>query len=117
MAVKLDRRAYDHAKRLVKEDRFVLDERDAWSEHRPSAAQENEFIRLHGFYEYGRWYLGIDETRPEATKGRYKFPYGDFEKVHRCGVLTVESRAGQYKYYDIENAAAHLHGMMDKVKA
>jgi hypothetical protein len=106
MAVKLDRRAYDHAKRLVKEDRFVLDERDAWSEHRPSAAQENEFIRLHGFCEYGRWYLGIDDTRPEATKGRYKFAYGDFEKVHRCGVLTVESRAGQYKYYDIENAAA-----------
>jgi hypothetical protein len=28
-------------------------------------------------------------------------------------VLAAESRAGQYKYYDIENAAAHLHGMID----
>jgi hypothetical protein len=28
-------------------------------------------------------------------------------------VLTAESRAGQYKHYDIENAAAHLHGMID----
>ncbi|MGZ4258573.1 MAG: hypothetical protein ACXVRE_12495, partial [Gaiellaceae bacterium] len=47
------------------------------------------------------------------NKGRYKFPYGDFENVHRCGVLAAESRAGQYKYFDIENAAAHLHGMLD----
>ena len=49
----------------------------------------------------------------EDTKGRYEFPYGDFEKVHRCGVLTAESRAGQYKHLDIENAAAHLHGMIE----
>jgi len=33
--------------------------------------------------------------------------------VHRCGVLAAESRAGQYKYDDIEHAAAHLHGMID----
>jgi hypothetical protein len=114
MTVKLNRRAYDHARKLVQEDKFVFDERDAWSEHQPSAAQENEFIRLHGFFEYGRWYFGIDDEVQEDRKGRYKFPYGDFEKVHRCGVLTAESRAGQYKYYDIENAAAHLHGMIDK---
>ena len=116
MTVKLNRRAYDHAKKLAKEDKVVVDETDAWSEHRPSAAKENEFIRLHGFTEYGRWYLGVDDEVGEDRKGRYKFPYGDFENVHRCGVLTVESRAGQYKYYDIENAAAHLHGMIDKAK-
>src|SRR5258707_898742 len=41
------------------------------------------------------------------------FPYGDFKDVHRCGVLTAENRAGQYKHFDIENAAAHLRGMID----
>lgn len=41
------------------------------------------------------------------------FPYGDFEKVHRCGVLTAQGRAEQYKHLDIENAAAHLHRMID----
>jgi hypothetical protein len=34
--------------------------------------------------------------------------------VHRCGVLSAESRAGQRKYADIEAAATHLHGMIDK---
>jgi nucleotide-binding universal stress UspA family protein len=52
--------------------------------------------------------LGIDDEERGETKGRYKFPYGDFQNVHRCGVFSAESRAGQYKYYDIENAAAHL---------
>ena len=113
MAVTLNRRAFDHAKDLIDESRFVFDGRDAWSEHRPSAQDENEFLRLHGFVEFGKWHLGINDERPEDTKGHYEFPYGDFEKVHRCGVLSAESRAGQYKHFDIENAAAHLHGMID----
>ena len=75
--------------------------------------EENQFISEHGFDEYEKWYLGIDDEEAENTKGRYKFPYGDFERVHRCGVLTAESRAAQYKYLDIETAAAHLHGMLD----
>jgi hypothetical protein len=116
MAVILNRRAFDHAKALISEGQFVFDERDAWSEDRPSTEEENEFLRRHGFAEYGKWYLGINDERPEDTKGHYEFPYGDFTKVHRCGVLTAESRAGQYKHLDIENAAAHLHGMIDGQK-
>ncbi len=113
MAVKLNRRAYDHAKRLVKEHHAVLDDRDAWSEHRPSADQENAFLDEHGFGEYGRWYLGLDDEKDPETKGHYKFPYGDFRDVHRCGVISAESRAAQNRYDDIESAAAHLHGMLD----
>jgi hypothetical protein len=30
-------------------------------------------------------------------------------------VLAAESRAGQYKYRDIELAAAHLHGMLEEL--
>jgi hypothetical protein len=117
MTVTLNRRAYEHAKELINEGKSVLDERDAWSEHRPSAQEENEFIRLHGFAEYGKWHLGINDERLEDTKGHYEFPYGDFDNVHRCGVLAAESRAGQYQHYDIESATAHLHGMLDGRKA
>src|SRR6266850_2682421 len=116
MAVKLNTRAFDYAKELITEGQFVSDDKDAWSEHRPSAGQENEFIREHGFREYGRWYLGINDEKPEDTKGHFEFPYGDFKDVHRCGVLSAESRAGQYKHFDIERAAAHLHGMIDSMK-
>jgi hypothetical protein len=117
MAVKLNNRAFDHAKSLVSEGRFVFDGRDDWSEHQPKAADENRFIEEHGYDEYGLWYLGLDDEADANTKAHYKFPYGDFEQVHRCGTLAAESRAGQRKYYDIELATAHLHGMMEGWRA
>ncbi len=116
MAVKLNQKAFEHARSLIKGGRYVLDNRDDWSEHQPTAAQENAYIEEHGFAEYARWYLGVDDEQPEDTKGRYKFPYGDFEKVHRCGLLAAESRAGQRKYSDIELAVAHLHGMLEALE-
>jgi hypothetical protein len=113
MPVKLHRTAFEHAQRLIRSGKFVFDERDAWSEHQPTAGQENEFIEREGWLEYGRWHLGIDEGEAEGTKRRYKFPYGDFKRVHRCGLLSAESRAGQYGHHDIELSVAHLHGMID----
>ena len=88
MTVRLNRAAFEFAKELIVEGRYVFDERDAWSEHRPSAQTENEFFAAHGFREYAKWYLGINEEKHKNTKGRHEFPYGDFENVHRCGVLT-----------------------------
>lgn len=117
MAVKLSRTAFEHAGRLIKEGRAVYDERDDWSEHQPSAEDENRFIDEHGFAEYAKWHLGIDDEEGEDTKARYKFPYGDFKRVHRCALLAAESRAGQYKYGDIERAVAHLHGMIEAAAA
>jgi hypothetical protein len=114
--VKLNRSGFDHAKRLVDQGKVVRDDRDSWSEHQPSAEVENRFIEAHGFAEYGKWHLGIDTDANVNTKGHYKFPYGDFTKVHRCGVLSAEVRAGQRKYADIEAAAANLHGMIDEQK-
>lgn len=102
MAVKLNKRGYDHAKRLIQEGHFVWDERDARSEDQPSTEKENEFIRQHGFDEYAKWHLGTNNEKAEGTKGRYEFPYGDFHNVHRCAVLSAESRAGQYRHLDIE---------------
>jgi hypothetical protein len=49
----------------------------------------------------------------EETKGRYKFPYGDFRRVHRCGVISAESRAAQQSYDDITKAVAELHKLLD----
>ena len=113
MAVQLHRSALTHAKNLIKQGKAVRDGRDAWSEHQPSAARENEFIRRHGWREYGKWHLGVESQEDEETKARYKFPYGDFTKVHRCAVISAESRAGQYKYLDVERATAQLLRLLD----
>jgi hypothetical protein len=113
MAPQLNRPGYDHARQLAQAGRVVLDARDDWSEHQPSADEENEFIEEHGIGEFGRWHLGIDHEARPGTKAHYKYPYGDFQDVHRCAVLSAESRAGRNHHEDIKSAAAHLHGMLD----
>jgi hypothetical protein len=110
--VRLNQDAFDYARELIKQGHVVADGRGGWSRHQSSAEEENEFIRLHGFGEYAKWHLGIDGAHGEKTKARYKFPLGDFKNVHRCALLAVESRAAQYKHYDIENAALELHKMI-----
>ena len=104
----LNEDAFAFAMHLIKEGHFITDTKGAWRGHRPSANEENEFIRLHGFGEYAKWHLGIDDHYPENTKRRYKFPYGDFKNVHRSGLLAAKARARQYGYTEIENAAAKL---------
>ena len=110
----LNKHSFAFAQELIKKGKAVLDQRDDWSEHQPSTRQENEFIEAHGWDEYANWHLGVDDEASEHTKARYKFPFGDFEKVHRCGVLSAEVRAGQNKYGDIEDAAIRLRDLMDK---
>jgi hypothetical protein len=115
--VKLNTAALMYAKELISEGRVVIDRKGAWAKDRPSKELENDFIRQHGFDEYAKWYLGIDGHYAEKTKRRYKFPYGDFRNVHRCGVLAVRSRAGRYRYSDIENAAAQLKALIEATRS
>ena len=106
--ISLNENAFAFAAQIIKDGRVIADDKGEWNEHRPSTDKENEFIRRHGFGEYAKWYLGIDDRFAENTKRRYKFPYGDFKIVHRCGLLAVKGRARQYRYTEIENAAAEL---------
>lgn len=113
MTVTVNHRAVGHARKLIDEGRTVGDARDDWSEHAPSTADENAFIEKHGWGEFALWHLGIDDEQPEHTKKRYSFPYGDFVKVHRCAVISLESRAGQYDHDDILDATKKLLGLLD----
>ena len=114
MTVKLNSRAYQHAKRLIEEGKFIDDEREAWSDHHPSTQMEQEFIATNGFSEYGKWFLAVNDEYHQDRNRHYEFPYGDFKTVHRCGIFAAQSRAGQDKYYDIEKAAADLLAVIDK---
>ena len=114
--IKLNDNAVAFATQLINEGHFTADGKGAWREHRPSADQENEFIRLHGFGEYAKWHLAVDERYAENTKRRYKFPYGDFSNVHRCGLLAARSRAAEYRYHGVEDAAVRLIQMIAQKK-
>jgi hypothetical protein len=113
MATKLNKKALDHARSLVKSGKVVRDTRDDWSEHAPSADEENAFIKKHGFSEFSKWHLGVDADESEGTKGSVSFPFGDFKKIHRCAVVSLESRAAQYHHDEIAKAAKDLLEKID----
>ncbi|MDQ0894349.1 hypothetical protein [Agromyces ramosus] len=114
MTVKLNQTGLRHARSLVRDGKVVRDERDDWSEHAPSTDDENEFIAEHSWAEYGKWHLGVDDDEDRETKAHYKFPYGDFTKVHRCGVISLESRAGQFDHDEIRDESKKLLELIDK---
>src|SRR5437773_5869421 len=78
--IKLNETAFAYAEELVAQGRAVIDKKNAWKHHRPMAEDENEFIRAHGFAQYSKWHLGIDETHAEGTKARYKFSVRGFQE-------------------------------------
>ena len=53
MTVTLHDAAFDHAQRRIKNGECTLDDREAWTEHQPSADQENRFVEapLHGMLD------------------------------------------------------------------
>jgi hypothetical protein len=114
MAVKLNKPALEHARSLVRAGKVVKDERDDWSEDAPSAEDGNRYIEKNGWTEYSHWHLGVDTDKSEETKGRFEFPFGDFTKVHRCAVISMESRAAQFDHDDIARAAKELLELIDK---
>lgn len=113
MTTKLNRDALKHAEKLIADGKVVRDERDDWSEHAPSADDENRLIERRGWDAYATWHLGIDRQESDETKGRYSFPFGDFQKIHRCAVISLESRAAQFDHDEIARAAKRLLEKID----
>jgi hypothetical protein len=116
VSVRLYQSAYEHAQKMIRNGQCILDQRGDWTDHKP-ARTANRFIAEHGRAAFGKSHLGEDDEEAEDSKRRYKFPYGDFQNIHRCAVLSAESRARQYEYTDIELAAAYLSRMLDALMA
>ncbi len=113
MTIELNEPALRQARSLVREGEVVRDERDAWSEAAPTADEENAFIERAGWTAYSHWHMGVDRDANPETKEAYSFPYGDFRRVHRSGVIAGESRAGQYDHTEIRDALKGLLELID----
>ena len=112
-AISVNPAALEFAQQLIKDGRVVLDQKGNWRHDQPSATLNNEFIRAHGLEEYAQWHLGIDSRHRSGSKAHYKFPFGDFVVLHRCGLLAVKARAHEFGYEEIEKAAAQLLQLLE----
>jgi hypothetical protein len=104
--------AVAQARKLI--DAGTYDDETEWSEAAPSPDDENTQIDKHGYDGYGAWHLAVDPEASEETKGRYKFPYGDFRTVNRAALIHAKQRAAQNDHDEIEQAADDLLRRLDE---
>ncbi len=101
------------ARKLIDDNK--VDTETDWSDAAPSTDEENDLIDKQGYSAYGRWHLAIDTEASEETKSRYGFPYGDFSKVNRAGLVHAKQRASQNDHDDVMRAAGQLLEHLDSV--
>ena len=109
--MKLNKEGYQKARDLIEKNQYVLD--SDWSEAQPDNDRENEFLDDHGWDGYSQWFLAIDDDASSETKAHFNFPYGDFRRVHRDGLIAAKQRAAQNDYGDVQEAADDLLKMID----
>ena len=87
-----------------------------WGDAAPSSEQENDKIDRDGYDGYGEWHLAVDTQASKETKGRYAFPFGDFQRVVRSGLIAAKQRAAQNDHDAVEKAADDLLEHLDSVR-
>lgn len=105
----------DKARRMIDANQY--DVGTEWSDAAPSAEDGNGKIDRDGWDGYGEWHLAIDTDATQETKDRYGFPYGDFRRVSRSGLIHAKQRASQNGHDEIERVADELLDHLDEVKA
>jgi len=113
--LQLNEAAVRKAEDLIRSRQYVLE--STWPERNPTAEAETAYLDRHGWEAYGAWHLGLDPGADPETKGRFSFPYGDFRRVHRSGLIAARQRASQYGHRDVEEAAGALLELLDEARA
>lgn len=113
MATSLNSSGASHAASLVSSGNVTKS--GSWSA--PSAESGDAFIKSNSISEYGKFFLGKDDSIDSKNKGHYKYPYSsDFKNVNRAGLIAIRQRAGQQHETEIFNKAGSLLEKIDGKK-
>ena len=110
---------YTVNKRGVAKARHLIDARQyrvrsRWADVQPRAAEQNAFLKSHGWDEYAVWHLALTAGASDDTKARYAFVFGDFQRLHRMGLIACYYRAAEWEHTEVMLAAHSLLVYLDK---
>jgi hypothetical protein len=108
-------KAIEKVTQLIDEGKFRIS--TPWREVKPSNAAEDRFIERHGWGKFGEWYLAVNTDADKSSKEHYQLPIGDFNAVHRSGLVAAKQRAAQENLSDVEAAADELLFLFDRINA
>ena len=103
------------ARELIDSHRYRV--RSRWADVQPRAAEQNAFLKTHGWDEYASWHLALTDGASDETKARYGFVFGDFRRLHRMGLIACYYRAAEWEHTEIMLAAHKLILYLDKARA
>lgn len=108
----VNRAAVAKARKLIDARQYRV--RSVWNEVQPRAAEQNAFLKTHGWDDYAAWHLALTDGAPDETKRRYAFVFGDFQRVHRMGLIACYYRAAEWEHTEVMLAAHNLLRYLDK---
>ncbi len=111
----VNRVGVDKARELIDAGQYVLE--SSWTDQQPDADEENADLDRHDWDQFAQWHLAVDPDAAADTKEHYGFPYGDFRRVHRSGLIAAKSRAAQFGHDAVADAAGTLLDHLDEVSA
>src|SRR3954464_13334694 len=88
---RVNRRGVAKARELIDAQQYRV--RSRWADVQPRAAEQNAFLKIHGWSEYASCPLALTDGASDETKARYAFVFGDFRRVHRTGLIACYYRA------------------------
>jgi hypothetical protein len=112
---RVNRRGVAKARELIDARQFRV--RSRWADVQPRAAEQNAFVKAHGWDEYAAWHLALTDGAADETKARYAFVFGDFRRLHRMGLIACYYRAAEWEHTEVMVAAHKLLLYLDQSKA
>jgi hypothetical protein len=112
---RVSKRGVAKARELIDAHQYTV--RSRWADVQPRAAQQNAFLRAHGWDEYASWHLALTDGAADETKARYAFVFGDFRRLHRMGLIACYYRAAEWEHTEVMLAAHKLLLYIDKSRA
>ena len=111
----VNKRALAKARELIDNRQYRV--RSRWADVQPRAAEQNAFLKAHGWEEYASWHLALTDGASDETKARYAFVFGDFRRLHRMGLIACYYRAAEWEHAEVMVAAHNLLLYLDKSRA
>ena len=81
-----------------------------------AVGEENEVIDEDGYRNWSEWHPAVEVQATDGTKGRLRFPYGDFKEVNRAAVIHTQRRASQNDHLQIADAAEQILETVDEAR-
>ena len=112
---RVNKRGVAKARELIDAQQYRV--RGRWADVQPRAAEQNAFVKAHGWRACASWHLALTDGASDGTEAGYAFVFGDFRRLHRMGLIACYYRAAEWEHTEVMLAAHRLLLYLDKSRA